>query len=118
MKAIFLVLAESEHLEKVIEAWRKIGLRGITILGSYGSQTALKQHTAEDSLPMFGSVLGYLRSKRQQSYTLISIVEEDRLVDEAIRITEEVMGDLTQKGKGILFVVPLEKVVGYRRDDE
>jgi nitrogen regulatory protein PII len=78
---------------------------------------ALKDHAAEDNLPMFGSIMGYLRSKRDRSYTLISVVDEDRMVDEAINAVEEVIGDLTQKGKGILFVVPLEKVVGYRRGD-
>lgn len=48
----------------------------------------------------------------------ISVVEENRLVDEAIRATESIMGDLTQKGKGILFVVPLDKVIGYHRGDK
>lgn len=118
MKAIFLIMARPEHLESVVEAWGKVGLRGITILDSYGTDMLLRQHTAEDSLPMFGSVMGYLRSKRQHSYMLISVVEEDRLVDEAIRATESIMGDLTQKGKGILFVVPLDKVIGYRRGDK
>jgi len=118
MKAIFLIMAEPRHLEEIIEAWQKIGLHGITVLDSYGSEKAIKKHTAEDSLPMFGSVMGYLRSKRQRSYTLISIVEEDRMVDEVIRITEEVVGNLTEKGKGILFVLPLDRVVGYRHAEK
>ncbi len=67
---------------------------------------------------MFGSVMGYLRSKRQRTYTLMSIIERDHLVDEAIGAAESVIGDLTEKGRGILFVAPLERVVGYRgRDD-
>jgi nitrogen regulatory protein P-II 1 len=114
MKVIFLIMAESEHLERVVEGWRKVGLRGITILQSFGVDMELKHHGAEDSLPMFGSVVGFLRSKRQRSYTLISVVDEDYLLDEAIHAAESVIGDLTQKGKGILFVVPLDKVVGFR----
>jgi nitrogen regulatory protein P-II 1 len=114
MKAIFLIMAESEHLEGVVNAWRKIGLTGVTILDSFGGGEALHKHEAEDSLPVFGSVMGYLRSRRPKSYTVISVVEEDRMVDEAIRAVESVMGDLTERGKGLLFVVPLDKVKGYR----
>ncbi|MBI3995907.1 MAG: hypothetical protein HY349_08030 [Nitrospirae bacterium] len=117
MKAIFFVMKESDLLVKIVDAWKKAGLTGVTVLDSYGAGM-VTEHGGDDSLPMFGSVMGYLRSKHQRSNTLISVVEDDRQVEEAVRATETVMGDLAQKGKGILFVVPLDNVVGYRRGKE
>ncbi len=44
---------------------------------------------------------------------MFSIVE-NATVDALVKATEEVVGDLSEEGKGILLVMELSKVVGFR----
>ncbi|MCH7579815.1 MAG: hypothetical protein IIB22_06180, partial [Chloroflexi bacterium] len=45
--------------------------------------------------------------------TMFAIIEND-MVDAIIQATEATLGDLTEKDRGILMVIELAKVVGYR----
>ncbi len=109
---VMLVLHDLSHFNSVMAAWRDAGAPAITILDSVGSRE-LEEQVTRDDLPLMPSVRDLLQSDDAPRKSIFAIIE-DAVVDPLIEATEKVMGDLSQPQTGILFVVPVTRVVGYR----
>lgn len=110
--AVFLVLIDLGLLDDIIHAWREAGAPAITILDSVGTRE-IEDKGSLDDLPLMPSIKDLLQEDDGPRKTMFSIVENDT-VDAIIKATEETLGDLAEEGKGILMVMELAKVVGYR----
>ncbi len=109
---VMLVLHDLTYFNAVMAAWRDTGAPAITILDSVGTRE-LEEQVARDDLPLMPSVRDLLQSDDAPRKSIFAIVE-DAIVDPLIEATEKVMGDLSEAQKGILFVLPVTRVVGYR----
>ncbi len=109
---VLIVLHEMSQLDAVLTAWREAGAPAVTILDSVGTRE-MDEHGRRDDLPLMPTIKDLLQSDDAPRKTMFSIVESET-VDALIKATEEVLGDLTKEGKGILVVFDLAKVVGYR----
>jgi len=109
---VILVLYNLEHFEGVLNAWRDAGAPAVTILDSVGTRE-LEEQARRDDLPLMPSIRDLLQSDDAPRKTIFTVIG-DKAVDDIIEATEGVMGDLTEAGKGILIVLPVSKVVGYR----
>ncbi len=109
---VMLVLHGLTYFNPVMAAWREAGAPAITIFDSVGSRE-LEEQVTRDDLPLMPSVRDLLQSDDAPRKSIFAIVE-DAVVDPLIEATEKVMGDLAEAQKGILFVVPVTRVVGYR----
>jgi nitrogen regulatory protein PII len=114
---VVLVLAKPEMLQDVLRAWDSAGAPGVTVLESTGLGR-LDALFGRDDLPLFPSPRIFLEHRESVHNTIFSVLDSDSLVDTLIAATEKVVGDLSQPERGILFVVPLSRVVGYRPDRE
>ena len=114
---IVLVLARPEMLQDVLRAWNNAGAPEVTVLESTGLGR-LSALFGRDDLPLFPSPSIFLEHRESVHNTIFSVLDSDALVDTLIAATQSVVGDLTQPGRGILFVVPLMRVVGYRLPPE
>ncbi|MEX0785559.1 MAG: hypothetical protein WD939_02870 [Dehalococcoidia bacterium] len=110
---VVMVLHNLTHFDAVMAAWRAAGAPAITILDSVGSRE-LSEQAQRDDLPMMPTIRDLLQAEDAPRKTLFSVVE-DQHIDAMIRATEEIVGHLSGPEKGILFVVPTSRVVGYRR---
>jgi len=112
---IVLVMSNVEQCHEVIHAWEAAGVNGATILESIGMRQWLDQHALHrDDLPLMPSLRKLLQTDEVHHRTLFSVISDDCDIDEVIRKTEEVVGDLDQQGNGFLFVVPVSRVKGLR----
>ena len=109
---IFLVLLDFGRLDDIIHAWREAGAPAITILDSVGTRE-LGELKRRDDLPLMPSIKDLIQEDDGPRKTMFAIVESDK-VDSIIEATEKTLGDLAEEGKGILMVMDLAKVVGYR----
>lgn len=109
---VLLVLHDLKHFNAVMAAWRESGAPAITILDSVGTRE-LEEQGKRDDLPLMPSVRDLLQSDDAPRKTIFTIVE-DAIVDPLIEATERVMGDMSEPQKGILVVLPVSRVVGYR----
>lgn len=109
---VVMVLHDLDHFDAVMAAWRGAGAPAITILDSVGSRE-LKSQAARDDLPLMPTIRDLLQAEDAPRKTLFSLVE-DQYVDAVIRATEEIVGDMSQADKGILFVLPASRVAGFR----
>ena len=110
--AVFLVLHDSGLLDDIIKTWREAGAPAITILDSVGTRE-IEDKGSLDDLPLMPSIKDLIQADDAPRKTMFAIIEND-MVDAIIQATEATLGDLTEKDRGILMVMELAKVVGYR----
>ncbi len=110
--AVVLVLHDLGLLDDIIKAWREAGAPAITILDSVGTRE-IEDHGSLDDLPLMPSIKDLIQEDDAPRKTMFAICESDT-VESIVQATEATLGDLTEKDKGILMVIELAKVVGFR----
>jgi nitrogen regulatory protein PII len=100
------VINDPEKLDDVLSGFIELGITGATIIGSEGMGRLLSH-----DIPIFAGLQTLISRSRPQNRTLFSVVTEDR-VDPAIALLQDVCGSLTDPATGIVFVLPVSRVVG------
>ena len=112
MKALFLILNKTEKLNDVLEAYVKVGIKGATVVDSQGMGSAL----SESNLPMFGGFLRtVLDNNRPFNKVIFSVVKDEEVLNDAIAAVEDILGDMSKPGVGLMFVMPVDRVVGWKK---
>ncbi len=112
MKALFLILNKTEKLNDVLEAYVKVGIKGATVVDSQGMGSAL----SESNLPMFGGFLRtVLDNNRPFNKVIFSVVKDEEVLNDAIAAVENILGDMSKPGVGLMFVMPVDRVVGWTK---
>lgn len=111
MHIIFFVLDDPKKLDQILEAWQKVGIRGVTIIESTGIQRRTSQ---KERIPMrFASFIPELMVGGEEgNLTLITIVRDERKIERCIQATETIVGDLSEPNTGILSAWPLSHIKG------
>lgn len=107
MRLIVFVLNREELLERVLEAYVEVGITGATILDSEGMGRFLTYE-----VPLFADFKGFMKGNKPYNKTILSVVEDDSLLEDLRSILDEVCGGLSSPGTGILFSVPVDFAVG------
>ncbi|MBK8985466.1 MAG: P-II family nitrogen regulator [Chloroflexi bacterium] len=110
---VMLVIDDVNVCSAVLDAWETAGAPGITILDSTGIGRVRKAGLRDD-MPLLPSIANLMRAREEHHRTLFTVVDKEELVDKLIEIAERIIGDLSQPNKGILFVMPVSRVVGLR----
>lgn len=100
------VINDPGKLDDVLSGFIELGITGATIIGSEGMGRLLTH-----DIPIFAGLQTLISRSRPQNRTLFSVVAEDR-VDPAIALLQEVCGNLVDPATGIVFVLPVNRVVG------
>lgn len=109
MQLLIAVINEEEKLEEVLSGFIELGVTGATLLGSEGMGRLLA-----NEVPIFAG-LEALRRSRPRNQTLFSVMEDDK-VEPVIALIQEVCGNLEGEATGIVFTVPVSRVVGLARE--
>jgi len=109
---IVLVLYNLSHFEDVLTAWHDAGAMELTIMDGLGTRQPSEQ-ARRDDLPILPSIRDLLQADDAPRRVIFSVVP-DGLVDPIVAVTERLLGDLRERGNGVLVVVPISRVVGFR----
>jgi nitrogen regulatory protein PII len=101
------VINQDEKLEELLAGFLKMGVTGATVIRSEGMGRLLK-----DDVPIFAGLQSLMSHSRPQNTTVLSVIESPHPLDEAIALVQQVMGDLNNPSTGILFTLPVTRVVG------
>ena len=115
MYMLIMVLDDTAHMNDVLQAWRKAGASGATILESTGINRVLPREAPNPGFMGFSQLLG---SGRVGHQTLFAVIESMALAEAAKSATEDVLGPLTKPHTGIMFVVPVVQAWGVRKHEE
>jgi nitrogen regulatory protein PII len=112
---IVFVLDNLEQGSEVLEAWEEAGVPGVTILESIG--LGRLRRALQDDLPLMPSLNDILGERELHHRTLFSVVEDEATLEKVIAATQRVIGDFTRHHTGLLFVVPVGRVLGLEKRD-
>lgn len=111
---VMLVLDNRDKCPRILEAWENAGVGGITIMETTGLGR-LRQSSIRDDIPLLPSIMNLMRTQEEHHRTLFAVVESEEMVDRLIEVTQTVVGDLDAPNQGLLFVLPVSRVVGLRK---
>lgn len=115
MFMILFVLHNPDLLEQVLNAWEEAGVGGITILPSTGLARIRAKGVWRDDIPLFPCLEDFQAHLQNLNRTLITIVEDEAMVDRVVAATQGVTGDLNLPNTGILSVLPVIRSYGLNR---
>lgn len=107
MQLLIAVINQEEKIDQVLAGFIELGITGATVIRSEGMGRVLSQ-----DIPIFAGLQSMLSQARPQNQTLFSVIQDDEMVDGAIALLQEVCGDLSDPATGIVFTVPVGRVVG------
>ena len=106
MQLLIAVINHVELVDDILAGFVELGVRGATVVDSEGMGHVL---TAE--VPIFAGIRSLTARSRPSNQMLFSVIDDDKS-DAAIAMIQEVCGSLDSPGAGIVFTVPVTKVVG------
>lgn len=106
MQLLIAVVNQEEKLDEILSGLVELGITGATILASEGMGRVLSH-----DIPIFAGLEALALRSRPQNQTLFSVVQDEK-VDQVIALLQEICGDLEAPATGIVFTVPVGRVVG------
>lgn len=106
MHLLITVVNDPEKVDEILSGYLEIGITGATIINSEGMGRVLSH-----DIPIFAGLQTLISRSRPQNRTIFSVIE-DKMVDPALSLLQEVCGDLAAPATGIAFTLPLTRVVG------
>jgi nitrogen regulatory protein P-II 1 len=106
MQLLVAVINHEELVDDVLAAFLEVGITGATVVESKGMGRVLSR-----GVPLFAGVQSLTERSRAHNRTLFCVVD-DAKVDDAIALIQEICGALDAPGAGIVFTMPVTRVVG------
>jgi hypothetical protein len=113
-KLVVLITGRVEDGHRVGEAWRDAGAPGVTFIESYGLRRLQEKSNSPEVLTGMISMFEILRQQDETSLIVLSVVDDDTIVDALIQAAEDILGDLMQPNNGIAFVLDVARTIGVR----
>lgn len=107
---LVIVLNKTERLNRILERFLEIDVRGATIIDSIGMG-----RTLEPEITTFSTLLEVFnigRGAYPENKTIFTVIKEEKTLRDAQRIAREELGDFKEAGTGIMFVIPVSEFVG------
>ncbi len=106
LELLFCVVKDYRKLDMILEGFIELGITGATVLDARGMAQVLSS-----DVPIFAGLSALFPGGSSNSHMILSVLETGR-VDEVVKLIEDVCGDFSEPGSGILFTVPVNHVRG------
>jgi nitrogen regulatory protein PII len=107
---LVVVLNRTEKLNKILEKFLEVDVRGATILDSIGMGRTLVPEISTFSTIL--EVFNVGRSRYPENKTIFTIIREEKTLRDAQRIVKEELDNFKEPGTGIMFVIPVTEFTG------
>jgi hypothetical protein len=114
MKLLIFVLKKTEKLDSILTEFAHRDICGATIIDGVGMATLLYSKHDEDEIPFLGMLRSLATPEREKCKVILAAINDDQL-DDAVKVIEEVVGDLSNENTGVIFSVPLDFTKGICR---
>ncbi len=110
MQLLFAVINHEELVDDILAGFIELGITGATIIESKGMGRVLSRE-----VPIFAGLRTLAASSRPANRTLFCLADDEK-IDAAIALIQEICGSLDEPGAGIVFTVPVGRVVGLKAE--
>jgi nitrogen regulatory protein P-II 1 len=107
VQLLIAVINEEEKLDEILWGLVELGVTGATIINSEGMGRVLSH-----DIPIFAGLETLASRSRPLNQTIFSVIREDAKVDAVIALLQEICGDFENPATGIVFTIPVTRVVG------
>ncbi len=111
---VVAVLPNIERCRDVMEAWDRFNVPGVTILESLGMHKLKQAFGRRDDMPLMPSLRRLIESEEYHHRTIFTVVGDDFDLDGLLAATEAAVENFQAPDSGIVFVVPVTRVLGLR----
>lgn len=109
--ALVVILHNPDSLSRLLKAWDKAGVPGVTILPSMGGFQAQK-HARRGGL---GVLINMFTQDEPGQRTVISLIDEPETLERAISEADRVVKGFDSPRSGILFTFPIGDILGLQK---
>lgn len=109
MRAVIIVLNDLEYLDDVLEAFVRLGVKGATILDSYGMGKALRESERLSYL-MKGTINRQVPEETHISKTIFSVIPNNEEADFLIKTIENLLNYSKSDSIGFVFSMPVATI--------
>jgi nitrogen regulatory protein PII len=106
MRLLVAVINDPEKLDEILSGFLELGITGATIVNSEGMGSLLSH-----DIPIFAGLQTLISGSRPQNRILLSVVPAE-IVEPALALLQDVVGNLSAPATGIAFTLPVDRVVG------
>jgi len=110
MKLLVFILNDERLLEEILEAYVEAGISRATILDSEGMGRFLTYE-----VPLFAGFKDFMKGNKPYNKTILSLLEDEQLLDQLIPLIEKTTGSLDAPGTGLMFTLPVDWVHGLSK---
>ena len=105
-RLVVAVINDPEKLYEILSVFVEVGVTGATVINSEGMGRLLSH-----DIPIFAGLQTLISGSRPQNRMIFSVVPT-LLVDPVVELLQEICGNLASPATGIVFVLPVDRVVG------
>lgn len=108
---LVVILHDTDRLGALLDAWDEVGVPGVTIFSSIGG------YQARGWLQKLGlgSLAQIFDSNGVDQRTLMSLIDNDQLLEKAISTADHIVKGFDSPRSGILFTLPVGKILGLQK---
>jgi len=108
---MIVILHNVELLPELLEAWKRAGIPGITILPSLGGFEAVSQLQRSG----LAGLLSVFEQTTPKQKTILSLIDNPETLSIAVSEAEKVVGGFDRPHSGILFTLPVNQALGLQK---
>lgn len=113
MYVLFIVLNQVDYLDEILLGFVEAGVGGATIIDSQGMAGAMVEN--QTATPFMGLLKNFLDDCKPYNKTIFTVLESETVLEDAVQIVKDVLGDAAKAGAGFMFSVPIGRV--YKFDE-
>ncbi|OQC10838.1 MAG: hypothetical protein BWX74_00425 [Tenericutes bacterium ADurb.Bin087] len=109
MQILFIVLNDLSYLDRILEKFLDLHVRGATIIDSQGMAAAIMQNEGLLSL-LSGPFARSLENDQKGSKTIFTVIPEPEKVTEAVKAVQEIVAGSKKQVVGFMFTLPVSGI--------
>ena len=106
MHLLVAIIDSPDKLDTILTGFLELGVRGATVINSEGMSRVLSH-----DIPIFSGLQTLVNRSGPENRTILTVISAD-LIDPVISLIQESCGDLEKPATGIIFTLPVGRVVG------
>lgn len=108
IQVLFVVLNEMDHLNDILSGFVDVGVSGATILDSQGMANIIVKNDNKHIF-LYSHLKTLMQDTLPYNKTIFTVVENEELVEKAVAVVQNVIGDVPKPGVGFMFSLPIAK---------
>ena len=106
LELVICVLKDYRQLDMLLEGFLELGLGGATVVDARGMAQVLSK-----DVPIFAGLSSLFPGGNADSHLVLSVTKGEH-VESVIKLVQDICGDFSEPGSGVLFTLPVRRAMG------